>query len=81
MLRAVQLGLGEGPINKVGPMSQPRSTIDVASRTLILTRAHMRFLNQLYSMGDLHPHIYRSRVISDPRVPVRLELNCQLLNY
>ena len=37
MESGVQLGLGEGPINKVGPMSQPRGTINTASRTLICT--------------------------------------------
>ena len=46
----VQLGLGEGPIGIVGPMSQPRGTIDTASRTL----AHIctlvcAFCSQLYS--------------------------------
>ena len=37
--RAVQLGLGERPINKVGPISQSRSIIDTASHTLIRTNA------------------------------------------
>ena len=52
MESGVQLGLGdrEEPINKVGPMSQPRCAIDTASRTLDHTRAlNVRFLNQLYS--------------------------------
>ena len=35
--RVFQLGLGEGPIGIVGPMSQPRGTIDTASRTLVHT--------------------------------------------
>ena len=34
MESGVQLGLGEGPINKVGPMSQPRGIDGTASRTL-----------------------------------------------
>ena len=37
--RAFQLGLGEGPIGLVGPISQPRGTIDTASRTLGHTNA------------------------------------------
>ena len=48
--RAIQLGLGEGLVGIVGPISQPRGTIDTASRTLVHTRAlNVRFLNQLYS--------------------------------
>ena len=47
--RAFQLGLGEGPIGIVDPISQPRDTIDTASSTLICTHAHRRFPNQLYS--------------------------------
>ena len=35
------MGLGEGPINKVGPMSQPRGSTGTASRTLIHTHAHV----------------------------------------
>ena len=35
--RAFQLGLGEGPIGIVGPMSQPRGTNDTASHTLVHT--------------------------------------------
>ena len=34
LLWAVQLGLGEGPVGIMGPMSQPRGTIDTATRTL-----------------------------------------------
>ena len=50
LLRAVQLSLGDRPINKVGPMSQPRGTIDTASRMLYHTHAlNVRFLTQLYS--------------------------------
>ena len=45
--RVFQLGLGEGPIGLVGPISQPRGTIDSASLTLVHTNT--RFLNQLYS--------------------------------
>ena len=46
----VLLDLGEGLINKVGPMSQPRGTIDTASRALDHTHAfNMHFLSQLYS--------------------------------
>ena len=37
----VKLGPGEGPIEIVGPMSQPRGTIDTASRTLDHTHARM----------------------------------------
>ena len=60
--RAIQLGLGEGPIRIVGPISQPRSIIYTASRTLDHTRAlYVRFLNQLYSRqlpkDVLHPHV------------------------
>ena len=40
--------LRRGP-SKVGPMFQPRGTIDTASCTLIRTKACVRFLNQLYS--------------------------------
>ena len=36
-LPMVQLGLGEGHINKAGPMPQPDGTIDTASRTLAHT--------------------------------------------
>ena len=44
----VQLGLGL--INKVGPMSQPRGTINTASCTLAHIYAlNLRFLSQLYS--------------------------------
>ena len=49
LLRAVQLGQGEGPIRIVGPMSQPCGIIDTASLTLISTRAHRRFPKQFYS--------------------------------
>ena len=45
----VQLGLGEGPINEVGPMSQPLGTIDTMSHTLDHTQALGHFPNQLYS--------------------------------
>ena len=37
--RALQLDLGEGPIRIVGPMSQPRGTIDTASLMLDHTHA------------------------------------------
>ena len=48
--RAIQLGLGEGPIGIVGPIFKPRGTIDTASHTLDHTRAlNVHFLNQLYS--------------------------------
>ena len=47
--RAFQLGLGEGPINKLGPMTKPLGTIDTASCTLIRTHACIHFLSQLYS--------------------------------
>ena len=48
--RKVQLNLGEGPIGIVGPMSQTRGIIDVASLTLYRTNAlMMRVLIQLYS--------------------------------
>ena len=36
---AIQLGQGEGPIGLVGPLSQPRGTIDTASLTLNRTCA------------------------------------------
>ena len=39
MRSGVQLGLGEGPIGIVGPISQPRSTIDNTSHTLTRTNA------------------------------------------
>ena len=42
-------GPGEGAINKVGPMSQPCSIIDTASRTMICTNTQVRSPNQLYS--------------------------------
>ena len=45
----IQLGLGEGPIKKVGSMSQPRGAIDTVSCTLTHTHAMMCFLGQLYS--------------------------------
>ena len=46
--RAVQLGLGEGPIGVAGPISQPRGIIDTVSRVLDHTCAiNVRFLNQL----------------------------------
>ena len=35
LLRALQLGLGEGPIGIMGRTSQPRGTIDTASCTLV----------------------------------------------
>ena len=35
----IQLGMGEGPIGIVGPISQPRGTIDNMSRTLTRTNA------------------------------------------
>ena len=48
--RAVQLGQGEGLIGIVGPMSQPRGTIDTGSLALNHTHAfNMRFLRQFYS--------------------------------
>ena len=37
--RAFQLGQGEGPIGFVGPIPQPRGTIDTASLTLDHTNA------------------------------------------
>ena len=47
---SIQPGLGEGLINKVGPMSQPCGTIDTASLTLYYTHAlNVCFVNQLYS--------------------------------
>ena len=42
--REVQLGLGEGTINKVGPMSQLRGIIDTASLTLVHTHVIRCFL-------------------------------------
>ena len=39
LLRAVQLGQGEGLIGIVGPISQPHGTIDTASLTLDRTYA------------------------------------------
>ena len=45
----VPTGLRGGTIGLVGPISQPRGTIDTASLTLIHTRAIMHILNQLYS--------------------------------
>ena len=48
LLRAIQLGQGEGPIGIVGPMSQTRSIIDTASRTLDHTNTFlMYFLYEL----------------------------------
>ena len=38
---AVQLGQGQGPIGLVGPISQPRGTIDTASLMLDHTNALM----------------------------------------
>ena len=50
LLWALQLRLGEGPIGIVGPVSQPRGTINTVSRTLDHIYAlNVRFLNQLYS--------------------------------
>ena len=46
--RASNWAWGRGP-SKVGPMSQPRGTIDTPSRMLIHTNTHVHFLNQLYS--------------------------------
>ena len=59
MESGVQLGLGEGPIKKVGPMSQPRYTIDTVSRTMVLTHVHGAFRPTLLwsAMGDLIPHV------------------------
>ena len=62
----VQLSLGEGP-SKVGPMSQPRGTINTVSRTLIRTNARVRFPNQLYSR-QLRVTIYRGAVSHRARV-------------
>ena len=46
----VQLGLGEGPINEVVPMSKPCGTINTVSRTLYHTHAlNGYFLKQCYS--------------------------------
>ena len=48
--REIQLGLGEGPIGIVDPISQPRGTNDTVSLMLDHTHAlNLRFLNQLYS--------------------------------
>ena len=50
LLRAIQLGLGEGAIGIVGPLSQPSGTIHTASLTLYHTHAlNVCFLKQLYS--------------------------------
>ena len=50
LLQAVQLGLGEGLIGIVGPMSQPHSTVCTTSLTLDHTRAlNVHFLNTLGS--------------------------------
>ena len=43
-----KLGLRRGK-SKVGPISQPCGTVDIASHTLIRTNAYMCFPNQLYS--------------------------------
>ena len=78
---SVQLGLGEGPIDKVGPMSQPRGTIDTASRTLVPTNARGVLGPTLLwaAKGDLIPHIggvgsHRARVRSGyPDLNVHIE--------
>ena len=49
MESGVQLGLEEGPINKVGQMFQPRGTVDTTSRTL----DHTRTLNVCFSEPTL----------------------------
>ena len=73
MESGVQLGLGEGPNKKVGPMSRPRGTIDTASRTLTYTYAIMRFLGQLYSKAakgvsrqkiGVRPHPHEPKTIT-----------------
>ena len=53
----VQLGLGEWSINTVGPMSQPRSTIDVASHLLthICTFSEPTLI--WAAKADLYPHV------------------------
>ena len=58
MESSVQLDLGEGPIKKVGPMSQPRVTIDTASGTLIPVCTLGAFGSTLLwtAKGDLIPH-------------------------
>ena len=46
--QAFQLSQGEGPIGLVGPIFQPRVTINTASLTVDHTYAlNVRFLNQL----------------------------------
>ena len=46
------LGLEEGPINKVGPMSQPRGdTIDTTSRTLERTE-HICAFQANFTLGS-----------------------------
>ena len=50
LLRALQLGQGEGPIGLMGPISQPHGAINTPSLTLDHTYAlNVRFLSQLYS--------------------------------
>ena len=59
MESGVQLGLGEGPINEMGPLSQPCGPIDTASRTLAPSKAQGVFGPTLLwaAKGDLIPHI------------------------
>ena len=51
--RAFQLGLGEGPIGLVGPISQPRGTNDTASLTLDHTYARQCSFWAKFTLGSL----------------------------
>ena len=68
LLRAVQLGHGEGPIRIVAPISQPRGTIDAVSLTLYHTysfRCKFSDTTLLWvGKGDMHSHVQRGRVAS-----------------
>ena len=52
MVRAFQLGQGEGPIGLVGPISQPRGSIDTASLTLGRTNALLCTFRANFTLGS-----------------------------
>ena len=70
MERAFQLGQGEGPIGIVGPISQPRGTIDTASLTLERTNALVVLFSEptliWAAKGDQFPHEWRDSVTPGP---------------
>ena len=64
-LRAFQLGQGEGPIGLVGPISQPRGTIDIVSLMLDHTSALVCVFWSSFILGNYGSPVSSCRRYSD----------------